>query len=130
MHIILYMYYMYMLLTHCRMAGLGKEDKKHSLFKDEKELKVAIKYMIENGECLTVEVLISAFEEMYNGTCRYNTGYLEANLKCPDYQCVLIFYYNRYSNRRHSCSNRITLVQIEAYVECYSCLFCPIQPCQ
>ena len=36
------------------MAGLDKEDNKHSLFKDEKELTVAVKYMIENGECLTV----------------------------------------------------------------------------
>ena len=37
------------------MAGLDKEDNKHSLFKDEKELTVAVKYMIENGECSTVK---------------------------------------------------------------------------
>lgn len=31
------------------MAGLDKQESEFSLFKDEKELHVAVKYMIENG---------------------------------------------------------------------------------
>jgi len=34
------------------MAGLDKQENKYSLFKDEKELWVAVKYMIENGMLL------------------------------------------------------------------------------
>lgn len=33
-----------------RMAGLDKQENRHCLFKDEKELYVALKYMIENGK--------------------------------------------------------------------------------
>ena len=38
------------LLLVYRMAGIGKQDSRHCLFKDEKELYVALKYMIENGK--------------------------------------------------------------------------------
>ena len=80
--------YVYVLLTHCRMAGLDKEDKKHSLFRDEKELLVAIKYMIENGEYLAVEFLINAFEEMYNETCMCNTD-IRLSM-CPNFLKITI----------------------------------------
>ena len=43
--------------NHYRMAGLDKPESKHSLFKDEKELTVAVKYMIENGTKLHKYIL-------------------------------------------------------------------------
>lgn len=38
------------------MAGLDKEDNRYSLFKDDKELTVAVKYMIENGTYIRMYV--------------------------------------------------------------------------